>query len=77
MGGFQNQGPLLGPLNTRRRIYTKEPKRDHHFDNHPCNPRPLVRISWSLFGGTHRNYRVPLRVFGVTQCRFEVVVMTV
>ena len=59
MGGCQNYGPLLGPLNTRCRIIlrtqkgtmisqtthvpnsrhiwvavTKDPKKDHNFDNH-------------------------------------------
>ena len=32
MGGCQNYGPRLGSLNT---IYTKDPKKDHNFDNHP------------------------------------------
>ena len=32
MGGCQNYGLFLGPLNTRFRM---DPKRDHNFDNHP------------------------------------------
>ena len=36
MGGYQNHGPLLGPLNTRCRIIFRTPKKDHNFDNHPC-----------------------------------------
>ena len=35
MGGCQNDGPRLGPLNTRCRIILRTPKRDHDFDNHP------------------------------------------
>ena len=35
MGGYQNYGPLLGPLNTRCRTILRTPKRDHNFDNHP------------------------------------------
>ena len=36
MGGrCQNCGPLLGSSNTWCRIILKDPKRDHHFDNHP------------------------------------------
>ena len=36
MGGRQNHGPLLGPLNTRCR---------HNFDNHPH----VQRISFSAY----------------------------
>ena len=37
MGGCQNYGPLLGTLNIRcRNYYNRDPKRVHHFDNHPC-----------------------------------------
>ena len=40
VGGCQNSGALLGPLNTRCRIkYIKDPKRDHSFNNHPCAVR--------------------------------------
>ena len=35
MGGCQNSGPFLGPLNTRCRIVLRTQKRDHTFDNHP------------------------------------------
>ena len=35
MGGCQNCGPLLGPLNIRCRIILRSQKRDHSFDNHP------------------------------------------
>ena len=37
MGGYQNYGPLLGPLNTRC----------HHFDNHPGDLISRVRASVS------------------------------
>ena len=35
VGGCQNYGPLLGPLNTRCHIILRTPKGDHNFDNHP------------------------------------------
>ena len=48
MGGCQNSGPLSGPLNTRCRIYyTKDPKRDRNFDNHPCRSKIHA---WDLKG---------------------------
>ena len=34
MGSCQNYGPLLGPQ-ILVPYYTKDPKRDHSFDNHP------------------------------------------
>ena len=37
MGGLQNDGPLLGPLNTRRRILLRTQKGDPNFDNHPIH----------------------------------------
>ena len=38
MGGSQDYGPFLGPLNTRCRSTLRTPKRDHDFDNHPHPP---------------------------------------
>ena len=35
MGGGQNYGPFLGTLNIRCRYCNRDPKRDHHLDNHP------------------------------------------
>ena len=35
MGGYQDCGPLLGPLNTRCRTILRTPKRGHDFDQ-PC-----------------------------------------
>ena len=37
VGGCQNDGPLLGPVNTSCCIILRTPKRDHNLDNHPCN----------------------------------------
>ena len=37
MGGYQNYGPLLSPLNTRCLI-TIGPQKNHSFDNHPYSP---------------------------------------
>ena len=53
MGGCQNYGPLLGPLNMRCRIILKDPKRDHNFDNFSCKCY-LVRLllEEELFGST-------------------------
>ena len=34
MGGCQNYGPLFCPL---YEVDTKDPKKDHNVDNHPCN----------------------------------------
>ena len=34
MGGCENYGPLLGPLNTR--YYAQDPKRHYNFDNQTC-----------------------------------------
>ena len=42
MGGYQNYGPLLGPLNTRCRIILRTPQRDHSFDNHPHEDPSLL-----------------------------------
>ena len=39
MGGCQNYGPPLGPLNTRCHIILRSQKGDHNFDNHPYRPR--------------------------------------
>ena len=39
VGGCQNYGPFFGTLNIRCRnvpYYNRDPKRDHIFDNHPC-----------------------------------------
>ena len=36
VGGCQNSGPLLGPLNTKCCSVLRTQKRDHNFDNHPC-----------------------------------------
>ena len=42
-GWLSNYGPFLGALNIRCRIIIGIKKRDHNFDNHPCecNPRNL------------------------------------
>ena len=42
LGGSQNCGPLLGPLNTRCRTIVGAKTRDHTFDNHPFGPWLLV-----------------------------------
>ena len=45
VGSCQNYGPFLGTLNIRaircRNYYIKDAKRDHNFDNHPCEARGL------------------------------------
>ena len=41
MGGCQNYGPCLGPLNTRCRIIPRDPKRDHEFLTTTHSPEAL------------------------------------
>ena len=40
MGGCQIYGPLFGSSKYSVPHYTKDPKRDHNFDNYPCPALP-------------------------------------
>ena len=40
MGDCQNYGPFRGTLNIRCRINSRDPKKDHNFDNHPYEEDP-------------------------------------
>ena len=46
MGGCQNYGPLLGPLNTRCLFMVGTPKKGHNFDNHPYGIARLTCRCW-------------------------------
>ena len=56
MGGCQNHGPVLGPLNTMVPYYAKHPRGDHQLDNHPYS------MTLSLRGLTAA-FCVPLRAW--------------
>ena len=60
VGGCQNDAPLLGPLKILVPYSTKDPKKDHNFDNYPCmsaawsEPLSRLRIVVGLCSGrTH------------------------
>ena len=46
LGGCQNYGPLLGPLNTRCRIILRTQKKDLDFDKHAIAPDLSNSILW-------------------------------
>ena len=74
MGGCQNSGPLLGPLNTRRRIIMRSQKGtmtlttthlgDLNYVPTPPNV-PLLRALWPLFDGIWGILKVSLGGSGV------------
>ena len=73
LGGCQNYGPLLGPLNILP-YYTKDPKRDHNFDNHPSvNPEFLQPNSKVLSLGAvgTRDGRVPADMITTTAALYS------
>ena len=48
--GCQNYGPVFAPIIIRHLIF-RVPKRDHHFDNHPCRGYRAVdeiRFRWKV-----------------------------
>ena len=55
MGGCQNYGPFLGPLNTMP-YYTEDPKRDHNFENHPYY---ILRSTVAIHNTNYKDYRNP------------------
>ena len=42
LGGCQNCGPLFGYPKYSVPYYNRDPKRDHHFDNHPFRDKRVV-----------------------------------
>ena len=51
MGGCQNDGPFFGYPKYLVPYYNRDPKRDHHFDNHPYERLGQGVVDRGLYSG--------------------------